>query len=478
MYDVAVIGAGIIGGAVARELMRYRLSVCIVEKENDVAMGSTKANSAIVHAGFDAACGTLKAKMNVRGSQIMEKNAAELGVKYKKNGSLVVGFDTKDQKSLQALYERGLSNGVENLSLLTGSEAKALEPQLSPNVTCALYAPTGAIVCPYELAIACVGNAMDNGAQLLRNFAVTAIEKQNDTFIITDGNQKICVRYIVNAAGLFADKIARMAGDSSFHIHPRKGEYLLLDKAQTPPVSHTIFTTPTKMGKGILISPTVDNNTILGPTSVDITEKDDTATTENGIASILKRVPEMVENVPVNTVITSFSGLRAVGDTGDFIINSPLPGFINVAAIESPGLSSAFAIAEYVTELLEKNGLVLRANPAFNPTRPSYHGFRQLSIEEKNRIIQKDSAYGRIICRCEQVTEGEILDAIRRDPGAWDLDGVKRRTRSGMGRCQGGFCSTLIADLLSREMGIDFGEITKFGKNSKLSVGKTKEELQ
>lgn len=476
MYDVVVIGAGIIGSAIARELMRYRLSVCVLEKENDVATGATKANSAIVHAGFDAAIGSMKAKMNVRGSQLMEKNAKELNVNYINNGSIVIGYNDTDMQKLKELYERGIKNGVKELRLLTGDEAIAQEPNLSKNITCALLAPTGAIVCPYELAIACIGNAMDNGADLLRNFNVKQIDRQNDGYLITDGTKQVTARYVVNAAGLFADEIAKMAGDDSFHIHPRKGEYMLLDKAVTPPVTHTIFTTPTKMGKGILISPTVDHNTLLGPTSVDMEDKTDTATTRDGLNQILKAVPKMVEGIKTNAVITSFSGLRAVGDTGDFIINNPLPNFINAAAIESPGLSSAFAIAEYVVERLRLAGLKLENNPAFCPNRPSYHAFRNLSIEEKNEVIKKDSAYGRIICRCEQVTEGEILEAIRRKPEARDLDGVKRRTRSGMGRCQGGFCSTFIAELLAHEQHIDFGEITKFGRDSYLTMGKTKEE--
>lgn len=475
MFDVVVIGAGIIGGAVARELMRYKLSVCILEKENDVATGATKANSAIVHAGFDAKAGSMKAKMNVRGSQLMEKNAKELHVKYKNNGSMVIGYNEDDEKMLRELYERGLKNGVKNLRLLTGSEAKRLEPNLNKNVTCALHAPTGAIVCPYELAVACVGNAMDNGAQLMRNFEVKEIKRQNGCFTITDGTKQVNAKFIVNAAGLYADEIAKMAGDNSFCIHPRKGEYLLLDKAKKTAVSHTIFTTPTKMGKGILVSPTVDNNLLLGPTSDDIEDKTDTATTSVGLQSILKRVPDMAEGIKTNTVITSFCGLRAVGNTGDFIINNPVPNFINAAAIESPGLSSAFAIAEYVRQLLNDAGLVLEPNPNFNPTRSSYHEFRELSMEEKNDVIKRDKSYGRIICRCEQVTEGEILDAIRRNPGAADVDGVKRRTRSGMGRCQGGFCSTFVTELLARELKTDFDKITKFGKNSKLSFGRTKE---
>ena len=475
MYDVAIIGAGVIGGAIARELMRYQLSVCIIEKENDVATGATKANSAIVHAGFDAKEGSLKAKMNVRGSQIMEKNAKELNVKYQNNGSLVIGYNKEDESTLKDLFLRGTKNGVKNLKLLSGEEAKALEPNLSDDVTCALHAPTGAIICPYELAVACIGNAMDNGAELYRNFTVSNITKTEEGFSVTDGTQTITASRIINAAGVFADAIAKMVGDDSFDIHPRKGEYILLDKANLPPVSHTIFTTPTKMGKGILVSPTVDRNTILGPTSVDMEDKENKNTTPEGLRDVLSSAAGMVKNVPTNTSITSFCGLRAVGSTGDFIINQPVDGFINTAAIESPGLSSAFAIAEYVIELLKTSGLNLRENKHFNPTRKSYHWFSQLSTDEKNEVIKNDTSFGRIICRCEQVTEGEIIEAIRRNPGATDVDGVKRRTRSGMGRCQGGFCSTFVVDLLAKEQNIDFGDVTKSGGNSKMSFGRTKE---
>ncbi len=479
MYDVAVIGAGVIGGAIARELMRFELSVCILEKENDVAMGATKANSAIVHAGFDAKEGSMKAKMNVRGSKIMEQKAKELDVKYQNNGSLVIGYNEEDRKTLEELFTRGTKNGVEKLALLSGDEARALEPNLNQNVTCALHAPTGAIICPYELAVACVGNAMDNGAALLRNFEVKSITRSdNGSFCIASDSEEVHASYIVNAAGLHADVIAKLAGDDSFSIHPRKGEYVLLDKSVKTPVAHTIFTTPTKMGKGILVSPTVDNNTILGPTSVDMEDKENKNTTSEGLRTVLSSVSDMVAGVPLNTSITSFCGLRAVGNTGDFIINNPEHGFVNAAAIESPGLSSAFAIAEEVIGLLENDGLQLTENKDFSPYRKSYHHFSKLSNSEKNEIIKKDKSFGRIICRCEQVTEGEILEAIRRNPAATDVDGVKRRTRSGMGRCQGGFCSTFVVELLAKEQNKDFGDITKFGGDSKMSLGRTKEGAQ
>ncbi len=476
MYDVAVIGAGVIGGMIARELMRYNLKVVIIEKAGDVAMGTTKANSAIVHAGFDAKEGSLKAKMNVKGSEMMEKVTCELGVKYKKNGALVVGFNSEDEEHLQMLLKRGKANGVAGLEILKTEQIRKIESEISDNVTCALYAPTSAIVCPYELAIAAVGNAMDNGAELVLDFEVENINKTDKGYKILSGDKCIESRYIVNAAGLYSDKIAGMVGDNSFKITPRRGEYILLDNECEYLAKHTIFQTPSKMGKGILVSPTVDCNIILGPTAEDIEDKEDTSVTDKGFKKIIDEAKRSVKTLPLNKSITSFCGLRAVGDKGDFVINAFGDSFVNVGAIESPGLSSAPAIAVYVIEILEKIGLKLEENKGFNPKRRAMHYFKDASIEEKNEMIRKNPAYGKIVCRCETVTEGEILDAIRNNPKARDLDGVKRRTRAQMGRCQGGFCGPYIAELLSREINIEFGDVTKFGGNSKINLGKTKED--
>ncbi len=474
MYDVAIIGAGVVGGLIARELSRYNLRVVLLEKENDVAMGATKANSAIVHAGFDAKEGSLKAKLNVKGSEMMEQVARELGVKYKRNGSLVIGFSDEDKETIKALYERGVKNGVRELSILDRDELHRLEPNIGKNASCALRAPTGAIICPYELTVAAIGNAMDNGAELELSFPVTAIERKNGVYEICSNDRSITAKYVVNAAGVYSDAIAKMVGDDSFTVHPRRGEYILLDKECGNIVSHTIFRTPSKMGKGILVSPTVDGNLLTGPTSVDMEDKEDKSTTAGGFAHVIKETAENVEGVPFGKTITSFCGLRAVGSTGDFIITSPLRGFVNVAGIESPGLSASPAIAEYVVDILRESGLALHENKAFNPIRKPMHHFRQASIEEKNAIIAKDKAYGKIVCRCETVTEGEILEAIRTNPKPRDLDGVKRRTRSQMGRCQGGFCSPRIVELLSRELGIAYEDVTKFGGESRLNYGKTK----
>ncbi len=476
-YDVAVIGAGVVGGMIARTLSAYRLNICILEKKHDVAMGASCANSAIVHAGFDAKEGSLKAKLNVKGSEMMEEVCRELGVKYKNNGSLVIGFTDEDRKTVEELYHRGVANGVKNLKIVEREELHAIEPNVSKNATCALWAPTGSIVCPYELTIASIGNAMDNGAALMLDFGVSAIKDENGSYEITSEDGKtVRAKYIINAAGIYSDAIARMIGDDSFTVHPRRGEYVLLDKECGGLVSHTIFRTPSKMGKGILVSPTVDGNLLTGPTSVDMQDKEDHSTTAEGLGRVMKEAIENVDGVMFNKTITSFCGLRAVGSTGDFIINMPNDRFVNVAGIESPGLSSAPAIAEYVVELLANANVTLEKKDDFNPIRPAAHAFREASMEEKNEIIKKDPTYGRIICRCETVSEGEILAAIRTNPKPRDLDGVKRRTRAQMGRCQGGFCSPYIVELLAKEMNVPYEAVSKFGGNSYINIGKTKEE--
>ena len=476
MYDVAIIGAGVVGGMIARTLARYDLKICILEKENDVAMGATKANSAIVHAGFDAEEGTFKAELNVKGSQMMKKITDELGVKYKNNGSLVIGFNEEDKNMIETLLKRGIKNGVKDLRVIDKKELKEIEPNVSENAICALYAPTGAIVCPYELTVAAIGNAMDNGVDLKCNFGVKAINKIDSGYEICSEDDSVKARFIVNAAGLFADRIANMIGDNSFNITPRRGEYILLDKECGNLITRTIFRTPSKMGKGILVSPTVDGNLLLGPTSVNISDKDDKSTTSDGFTRIIREANENINGILHNKTITSFCGLRAVGDSGDFIINSPQKGFINVAGIESPGLSASPAIAFKIQGMLEKQGLLLKEKDNYNPIRKPMHYFKDADIDQKNEIIKKDKSFGRIICRCETVTEGEILEAIRTNPKPRDLDGVKRRTRAQMGRCQGGFCTPYIMRLLSKELNISYDEITKCGGASKLITGKTKED--
>lgn len=475
LYDIAIIGAGVVGAMIARELTKYDVKVCVLEKENDVATGATKANSAIVHAGFDAKCGTLKAELNVKGSKMMKDVCDELGVICINNGSLVIGFDDEDLKTIKKLYKQGVKNGVCGLEILNSDELHKKEPNISDNAVGALYAPTGSIICPFELCIAAMGNAMDNGADLKLNFNVTDIKKSDTYYEIVSENETVKAKYIVNAAGVFSDKIAKMAGDASFDVHPRRGEYILLDKDCNNLTTSTIFKTPTEKGKGILLSPTVDGNFLLGPTAVDMEDKENKSTTSDGLSKIIDEARKNLKTLPLQKTITSFCGLRAVGDTGDFIIKFFGDTFLNVAGIESPGLSASPAIAEYAANLLKEKGAISKDNKNFNPKRKSSRYFKEASLEEKNKIIKERPEFGRIICRCETVTEGEIIDAIRTNPGARDIDGVKRRTRSGMGRCQGGFCLPYVAEILSNELNIPYESITKCGGESNIAVGKTKE---
>ncbi len=477
MYDVVVIGGGVIGGSILRELTKYKGNFCLVEKEEDVAMGSSRANSGIVHAGFDAKEGTLKAKFNVLGNKMMESYCKELGVKYRNNGSLVLGYNEEDYETLLALKERGERNGVEKLSMLNREQVKAIEPNICDEVSCALSAPTGGIVCPYELTIASIGNAMDNGATLLCDFEVASIEKDEQGYKITSVNgQQVNAKVIINCAGFYSDKVANMLGDNSFVINGRKGEYVLLDRESGDFVSHTLFTAPTKAGKGVVVTQTVDNNILLGPTAEEIGKNDDTTTSSKGIAQVIEKVNAMCKGVPHFNTITSFAGVRAYGDRGDFIIEESkvAKGLINCAGIESPGLTSAPAIAKYVVEELVSNNLKLDANEKFNGVRQPDYFFKNLTIEEKNEVIKKDNRYGKMVCRCEQITEGEIVRAIHENPPARSVSAIKRRTRAGMGRCQGGFCQAHVVDILARELNLDYEQVTFSGKGSQIVVGKVK----
>lgn len=476
MFDVIVIGGGIIGGAILRELTKYRLSVCLLEKENDVCMGQSKANSGIVHAGFDAPTGTLKAKFNVLGNVMMPAFAQDLGVKYENNGALVLAFSQEELSVLEALYKRGIANGVEKLELISKEEVFRIEPNVSNAVVGALYAKTAGIVCPYTLTIACIGNAMDNGACLETNFRVCSIEKTDGVFTVISSTGKRCRgKIIINCAGLAGAEIANMVGDFSFSIGARKGEYILLDKTCKSYVFHTLFRTPTEKGKGVLITPTVDGNVLFGPTSTEV-EIPTTITTKQGLRFIQDNVQAMVKNAPFSQTITSFAGVRAYSDRHDFIIeeSAVCKNFIHVVGIESPGLTSAPAIAKYVVEELVAKEVNLQINPVFNGKRESDYFFQDLSLEDKNACIQKNPAYGKIVCRCEGITEGEIVRAIHTNPPAKDIDGIKRRTRTGMGRCQGGFCQPDVVELLAKEWDVPVTEITKKGKRSNVLVGVTK----
>ena len=473
-YDVAIVGAGVTGCAIARQLARYQLRTVLIDAAEDVAMGASRANSAIVHAGYDCPPGSVEAVMNVRGNELYTQWCSELDVPLQRIGSLVIGFGAEDEASLKNLYERGLKNGVPDMELISGDRARELDPCLSDRVIMALWARTGGITCPYQMTIACAENARDNGVKWMLSSPVTAMADQGEYVEITAGGQRVKARFVVNAAGVFADEVSRMLGDDSFTIKPRKGEYMLMDRTACI-AKMVIFQTPSKLGKGILVSPTVDGNIFAGPTAVDMTDKLDTSVTAEGISQLTTNALKSVPTLNLRSVITSFAGVRAQPSTGDFILGRSKANahLIQAAGICSPGLTSAPAIAEFIEGALREAGLAMEPKANYNPTRKAIPEIRKMNDAEKAAIIANNPLYGRIICRCETISEGEIVEAIRR--GARSLDGVKRRTRAGMGRCQGGFCSPRVMEILSRELGVPMTELTKFGGKSKLLVGKLKE---
>ena len=473
-FDVILVGGGVIGGMLARELSKYQLAVCLLEKDNDVAMHASHANSGIVHGGYDPVPGTLKAKMNAQGVEPLFEAAKELNVPCVRNGSMVCAFSQEENKHLEMLMERGRQNGTPGLKLLTGDEARALEPNLSPAITAVLQVTNAGIISPYELTIAAIGNAMDNGVELLRNFCVTKIEK-GDCFTVTaqDGRQ-VQGKYLVNCAGGGSDQVAAAAGDGFFTIRHRAGEYMLLDRLEGGMVGHTIFQVPSKEGKGILVSPTVHGNLLVGPTAVLVDDDDNTETTPEGLATVARLAAKSVPGVNFRQVITSFAGVRASEEHDDFIIQAShkVQNLVHVAAIDSPGLTSCVSIARYTVDILRDLGLPIREKERWDGTRQDPCAFQRMTDEEKDAYIKENPAFGKIVCRCECISEGEILAALRTNPKATDLDGVKRRTRSGMGRCQGGFCAPYIMKLIAREQGIPMEEVTKFGGNSRMLTGK------
>ena len=477
VYDVLIIGAGVTGAAVARELSRYKAEVCVLERGEDVCSGTSKANSAIVHAGYDCVPGSMMAKMNVRGNEMMTDLCRDLDIPFERNGSLVVCIDKDNLPGLQELYDRGIKNGVPGMKLLSRDEAKAMEPHLSDNVQGALYAETAGIICPFKLNIAMAENANVNGVDFFFNTNVEKLCRDEEgIWHLRTSNGEYKTKCVVNAAGLYADYFHNMVSEKKIHITPRRGDYFLLDKTTGGFVKHTIFPQPTKYGKGILVAPTIHGNTLVGPTAIDIDDKEDVATRQGGFDEILAKSSMYVDNVPVRQVITSFAGLRAHEDNHEFILGEveDAPGFIDCAGIESPGLTSSPAIGEYIGGMI-RDKMDLQAKESWISTRKDVLNPQHLSLEERNELIKKEPAYGRIICRCESVTEGEILDAIHRPLGARSLDAVKRRTRAGMGRCQAGFCSPRVMEILQRELGLKMEDIHKNDSGSWLVLERTKE---
>lgn len=471
-YDVFVIGGGVIGCAIARELSRYRLSVALAERCEDVCSGTSKANSGIVHAGFDAKPGTMKARMNVRGNRLMPALAQALDIPFAQNGSLVLCFSLDDMPRLEALRDRGVENGVEGLRILDRDELTAMEPNVSDEAVAALYAPTGGIVCPFTLTLALAENAAENGAAFFFNSPVEGIEATGDGYRIRTPKGVYEAACVVNAAGVFADQIHAMISATPMRIEPRRGSYCLLDKTAGGHVSATIFQLPGPGGKGILVTPTVHGNLLIGPTAVDTDDRDCVATTADELAQVRAKSAQSVKNIPYGAVITSFSGLRARESGDDFILGeaADAPGFFDAAGIESPGLTSAPAIGEYMAELIAKR-LGAARKVDFKETRRGVERIAELPLAERRARTAENPLYGRIVCRCEQISEGEIVDAIRRPLGATSMDGVKRRVRAGMGRCQAGFCTPRVMEILARELDLPVDAICKNTEGSELVLG-------
>lgn len=465
-YDVLIIGSGVTGSSIARELSRYNLKTCVLEKASDVCEGTSKANSGIVHSGFDAKPGSKKAYFNVRGSKKMEALSKELDFSYKRNGSLVLCFSTEDIPKLEELKKRGEENEVEGLKVIDREELKAMEPNISDDAVAALYAPTGGIVCPFGLTIALAENAAVNGTEFEFNTEVIKVEPKDGGFVVVTNRDEYFAKAVVNAAGVYADKIHNMVCEDKINITARKGEYCLYDKKVGNMVSSTIFQLPGKLGKGILVTPTVHGNLLMGPTASDMEDKEDVSTTAEGLSQVQGTGGKSILEVPFRSVITSFAGLRAHCDRGDFILEeSTVPGFFDAAGIESPGLSAAPAIGEYMADLVAKK-LGAGKKDNFVAERKGVPNMALASSEEKAALVAKNPLYANVICRCELVTEGEIVDSINRPLGATTLDGVKRRTRAGMGRCQAGFCSPKTLEIIARETGKPITEITKHGAGS------------
>lgn len=476
MYQTIIIGAGSSGTAIARSLARYEGRICVVEACEDVCCGTTKANSAIVHAGFDAKTGSLMAKLNVQGSQMMEQLSKDLDFHYHRNGSLVACVNEADLSNLEDLRQRGIANGVEGLEILTREQALALEPNLADGVVAALYAPTGAIVCPFGMNLAFAEHAHSNGVDFRFQSKVTGFTQTQGGWIVHTDQGDLETKTVVNAAGVYADTLHHMVSKTPLHITPRRGEYLLLDKTAGNHVRHTVFQLPSKLGKGILVTPTVHGNLLVGPTAEDIGDKEGTNTTATGMGYLSQNAGTTVKNLPLRQVITSFAGLRAHEDRHEFSIGE-LPdakGFFDCAGIESPGLSAAPAIGEYVAKLMAQTYDLVEKKD-YIPTRKAPVEPATLTLEERQALIAKEPAYGQIVCRCELISEGEVRAAIASPLGARNLDGVKRRVRAGSGRCQGGFCAPRVMELVAQEMGVSMEAVTKNGGDSRYIVGYNKD---
>ncbi len=476
IYDVIIIGGGVTGCSIARTLSKYNIKVCLLEKEGEVASGTTKANSGVVHAGYASPREYIKRYLCIKGNKLYTQAAQELNFPFKRTGSFVVALEDNQIKILEKERKKGTEDGIPELDLLFDKkQIKKMEPNLTDDVVGVLHAPTAGLVSPYELTFALAENAAINGVKFFRNHEVVRIKHEDYIFTVRTYKGEFQGRNLINAAGLYAAKISKMLGLDYFSIMPRKGEYILFDRNALQ-LNKVLFPIATKVSKGILVCPTLHGNTFVGPNAQNITDPEDISTTTAGLKEILEGGRKLIPNLPARSSIRSFAGLRAVPDTYDFIIdNTDVYGFINVAGILSPGLTATFAIAEKVVEFLELLGLELKIKEDYNPNRPKPERFKDFTKEELDKKIREDPAWGRIICRCETIPEKEIINAIHAPVGANTVDGVKFRCRPGMGRCQGGFCRPRVIEILSRELNKSYEEITKKGEDTNILVGKTKD---
>lgn len=470
--DVAIVGAGVSGAAIARTLSAYQLDVALVEKEAEVSFGTSKANSGIIHGGFHHPGKYLKTRLEVQGNVMFDRLQRELDFPFRRCGILVAALKDEEMKYINHLYEQGLANGAIGIEMCSRDRMFQLEPKLNPDVVGGLYAPGGGIIEPYRFVFSLVENAQKNGLELLTNFEVSSAEFTEGVHTIhaADG-RSLKARYVVNAAGLYADEISRIFGGEDFEIHPRKGEYYLLDRQTQASPNRVVFPVPTKVSKGMLVIPTVEGTVLIGPTADDVDDKEDTATHAETLDRIFDSARKMMPVVSQNDAITSFAGLRPAMADGDFYIavSEKAPQFIQVAGIQSPGLTASPAIGEYVKDLLKDAGASLTEKTDFDPYVDRVARIREASPYEADQLVSQDPAYGEIVCRCEEVSEAEVVQAIRR--GHTTLDGIKFFTRARAGRCQGGFCTYKIMKILMRETGMTPEEITKRGGESRLVVG-------
>jgi glycerol-3-phosphate dehydrogenase len=471
MYDVIIIGCGVNGALIARELSRYDLKVLILEKNNDVGDATSCANSGIIHSGYDPKPDTLKAKLNILGNAMYDDICKDLDVEFERIGSLTIATSAEEVEKLEMLEQRAKENKV-NVQILSKDEVIKLEPNITKDVVKALLAPTAGIINPFELVIAAAENAIDNGVKLSLNEEVIAIDKVNGNYLVKTNKGQYYAKVVVNAAGVHADIVNNYINEEKYELTPRKGEYFVLDHFEPQYVKHILFTLPTKKGKGVLVTPTTSKNYLIGPSSEFVIDKDDVSTTKDDLDSVLDKAFKMVEFIPKNRIIREFAGLRAYHASDDFIINDKY-GFINVLGIQSPGLTAAPAIALEVINLI-KPYFEFKEKKNFNPKRRPLYRLNTLDSNKRNEIISKDKSFGNIICRCEQVSEGEIVDAIRRNCGARTIKGVKKRVRPGAGKCQGGFCEPLVMRILARELNVDMKDIMLDNEGAYILLEKTK----